>query len=109
MTIHPTTTSAPRLGLGVTDLTRALMDRLNLGREVPSVLIAEVAPGSLAEASNLHAGDVLLSIDGHAVGCAGEALERLHRARLSGTRVVQLLVEHAREIRQIPLCLHTAA
>ena len=92
-----------KLGLGVVNLTRSLAKRLEMSADGSSVLVAEVLPGSAAEAANLHPGDLLLSIDDREVRSAAEAASHIRQARRRGATEVDLLIEHARETRRLPL------
>jgi serine protease Do len=55
------------IGLGVQTITPSLATALNLQR-TSGVMISDVLPGSAAEAAGLHIQDVLVSLDGKAVG-----------------------------------------
>jgi S1-C subfamily serine protease len=92
-----------RIGLGVVNLTRNLSRRLEVTDPEAAVLVAEVLPGSPAEAANLHAGDLLLSIDDQEVRSAAEAARQIRQARRRGATEVYLLIQHACEMRRLPL------
>lgn len=89
-----------KLGLGVVNLTRRLARRLEMTNATSSVVVAEVVPGSAAEAANLHAGDLLLCIDDREVRTAAEAATCIRDARRRGATEVDLIIEHARETRR---------
>jgi S1-C subfamily serine protease len=59
------------LGLSVQDLTADLAGAFGVNKG-HGVLVAEISEDSAAERAGLHAGDVILTIDGHAVGSAQE-------------------------------------
>ncbi|MGC4043114.1 MAG: PDZ domain-containing protein [Armatimonas sp.] len=92
-----------KLGLGVVNLTRRLARKLEITDASSTVVVAEVLPGSLAEAANLHAGDLLLSIDDREVRSAAEAASCIRDARRRGATEVDLIIECARETRRLPL------
>jgi S1-C subfamily serine protease len=94
------------LGLGVTNLTQSLAYQLKLSATEDAVLVVEVLPGSSAEAANLHAGDLLLSINDQVVRSATDAAQQIQQARRRGATQVELLIQHARERRRLPLCFN---
>ncbi len=60
-----------RLGVAMQDLTPELAKALNI-KTLKGAIVAQVVPGSPADKSGLHVGDVVVSIDGRPVISAGE-------------------------------------
>lgn len=67
------------------------------GLSGPGVEVRALAPGEAAERAGIRAGDVILSIDGEAVG-SPERLARIVRARRPGDTVRVLLFREGKEI-----------
>jgi serine protease Do len=93
-----TQTQAPRarpeiiLGLDVQDLTPSLADTFKL-QETRGVLIAKVAPNSLAQAEGLHEGDLIKEVNRVAVGSVGEFNSEISKVRPGETVLLRVLRE----------------
>jgi serine protease Do len=67
----------PRLGIEVVELTDQLARYFKVE---DGVLVSSVRSGSAAEKAGLHAGDVILKVDGEAVGSSRELVRRVGRS-----------------------------
>jgi serine protease Do len=85
-------TPAGAFGMHFAPLTADLRHELNLGREVHGVVISGVDNGSPADALGLSRGDVVMSIDQHAVQNPQEAARRLREAGRSPQKSALLLL-----------------
>ena len=73
------TTRSPFQGAKVTNLTKALVDRLSLDDDDRGVVVVSVAPGSHAQRSRLQPDDLIMSVSGERI----ESVEDLARAASS--------------------------
>jgi serine protease Do len=80
------------LGLDVQDLTPSLADTFKL-RESRGVLIAKVAPNSLAQAEGLHEGDLIKEVNRVEVRSVGEFNGEVSKIRPGETVLLRLLRE----------------
>jgi len=80
------------LGLDVQDLTPSLADTFKL-QESRGVLIAKVAPNSLAQAEGLHEGDLIKEVNRVEVRSVGEFNVEVSKIRPSETVLLRLLRE----------------
>jgi serine protease Do len=76
----------PWLGVNIQNVTPDLARGLGAGAPTAGALIAQVQPGSPAEHAGLKAGDVVRSVNGHAVA-SGKDLQRLVLESRIGERV----------------------
>lgn len=74
---------APKLGLGLQDITPPLRQRLGLAPDEDGVVVSSVQPGSPAAAAGLAPGEVLQSIGGTTVKSTRQALQLLRDADLA--------------------------
>jgi serine protease Do len=80
------------LGLDVQDLTPSLADTFKL-QESRGVLIAKVAPNSLAQAEGLHEGDLIKEVNRVEVRSVGEFNVEVSKIRPGETVLLRLLRE----------------
>lgn len=71
-----------QLGIIIQDLTAELAAAFGIDRDQRGVVVAEVQPGSAAAKAGIAAGDVVVSMDGKAVGSAAEL-----RNHIGGRRI----------------------
>jgi serine protease Do len=92
----------PWLGAAYQDITPEIAE--SLGLKSPSgALVAKVFPGSPAAQAGLAPGDVILGVNGSAVGDAGELKFRTLTAGDMGKATLDVLREGKRETRQVAL------
>ncbi|MEP6918634.1 MAG: PDZ domain-containing protein, partial [Acidobacteriota bacterium] len=84
------------MGVLLTDVTPALQHALSLGAAL-GALVQDVTAGSPAERAGLHPYDVILDVEGHAVG-TNEELIRDIAARLPGTTARLGVMREARRM-----------
>ncbi|MFO1037481.1 MAG: DegQ family serine endoprotease [Geminicoccaceae bacterium] len=88
----------PRLGLSLAPITPETRSQLKLDGDQNGVVVAEVVPGSPAEAKGIAAGDVLVSVDGKAVSQPKDVVEAVKTAQGEGKKaVVVVLVREGKE------------
>ncbi|MBN8890159.1 MAG: Do family serine endopeptidase [Rhodospirillales bacterium] len=75
------------VGLALAPLTPNLRQQLSLDDSVNGAVVAQVRPGSPADAAGMHTGDVILGVGNHAVGSPAEAVKAIHGATQSGKAV----------------------
>jgi len=73
-----------KLGMRLQELTPALAERLELPRGTRGIVIVEVEAGEPAETAGLQARDVILSVNGKAVGTVEEFEAEVSRAQKDG-------------------------
>ncbi|MCZ6869114.1 MAG: DegQ family serine endoprotease [Gammaproteobacteria bacterium] len=84
--------SPSAIGLELAPLDHTLRARLRLGDEVEGAVVARVESDSEAAKQGLRAGDVILSVDHHAVDSPHDVTQAIERARGEGRKSVVLLL-----------------
>jgi Do/DeqQ family serine protease len=79
------------LGVSVQDLTPSLAEAFGIKEATRGVIIAEVVPGSAAEAAGLQAGDVVLALDGEPVARAAAIRNRVGMLRVGEKVQIRIL------------------
>jgi serine protease Do len=96
-------TGRASLGMTLRDLTPVVAERFNLPRDTKGVVVMDVEAGEVAEDAGLLRGDVIVTVNGQAVGSteafesaiaaarpAGRARLRVYNAQVEGYRMVAL-------------------
>jgi serine protease Do len=78
---------AATVGLSLAPLTPDLRDQLSLPEGTRGAVIAEVKPGSPAEAAGLQQNDIILGVGDHAVASPRDARAAIETARKGGQSV----------------------
>jgi S1-C subfamily serine protease len=73
-----------QLGMTLRNLTPDMAERLELPRASKGVLVTAVEAGDAAEEAGLSRGDVIVSVNGAAVGSVAEFEKEIDRARPDG-------------------------
>jgi serine protease Do len=84
------TIAVPKLGLTLADLTPDLARDLGFAPTARGALIARVQPATVAADAGLHAGMLIVRVEGKAVGSAAEARSLLNAASLSHGILLQV-------------------
>ncbi|TKB76828.1 MAG: Do family serine endopeptidase [Nitrospira sp.] len=90
LTSLPSSRSDVTLGIDVQDVTAELAERFKL-KDLKGVLIATVAPGSLAQAEGLHEGDLIKEVNREDVGSVSEFTAAVARVRRGETILLRVL------------------
>ena len=72
--------AGPRIGLALAPLSPELRDRLDVPEGTDGSVVRGVEPGSPAEMAGLRTGDVIVSVDRHAVGSPAETARAIRGA-----------------------------
>ncbi|MGA0542104.1 trypsin-like peptidase domain-containing protein [Neotabrizicola sp. VNH66] len=91
--IDETLTPFPKLGLSARSVDRKVAEALDV--TAAGLLVDNTAPGSLAAAAGLAAGDIILAVDGGALAQAGDFVFAVERALDSGKAVLTVLRDGA--------------
>ncbi|MGF9564719.1 DegQ family serine endoprotease [Neorhizobium sp. BT27B] len=89
----PAAQKLPTIGIGLADVTDEVRQALNLSAHETGAVIASVAPDKPAAEAGLQTGDVIVSVNQHAVKTAKEAKAAVADAGKSGRKAVLLLIE----------------
>ena len=80
------------VGMALAPLGPDARSGLGLNADTQGVVVAQVTPGSRADESGVRTGDVILKVDGRAVGTPDDATTRIHAAEHAKKEAVTLLV-----------------
>ena len=84
------------VGVGLTELSPELREHLNLPARTRGAVVAEVQPGSSAEAAGLRQGDVIVGVGTHGVGSPDEAAHAIHEELRGGKSLALRIVRDGR-------------
>ena len=76
-----------KVGVALAQLTPELRQQLSVPEKLNGAVIAQVAPGSPAEAAGLQQGDVIVGVGSKAVASADDAVKAIKATTLSGKNV----------------------
>ena len=79
-TDQPNPTNGPKIGLALAPLSPDLRERLDVPDGTEGSVIRSVEPGSPADSAGLRPGDVIVSVDRHAVGSPAETVRAIRGA-----------------------------
>jgi serine protease Do len=82
----------PRIGLALAPITPDVRGQLDLPDQVRGAVIAQVAPGSPADAAGLESGDVLVGVGDKAVNSPSEAVTAIREAVKGGHEMALRIV-----------------
>jgi serine protease Do len=80
------------VGVQLTAITPEIRDELNLPARTKGAAVAQVVPGSPAEAAGIRQGDVIVGVGLHAVGTPDEAVSAIHEQLRGGKDVALRIV-----------------
>ncbi|MND69434.1 putative periplasmic serine endoprotease DegP-like precursor [compost metagenome] len=89
----PAAHKIPNIGVGLADITAGVRQALNLPAKEKGAVIASVAPGKPAADAGLQEGDIIVSVNQHAVNSANEAKTAVADAGKAGRKAVLLLIQ----------------
>jgi serine protease Do len=89
----PAAQKLPTIGIGLADVNDQMRQALNLPETESGAVIASVAPDKPAAEAGLQPGDLIVSVNQHAVKTAQEAKMAVANAGKSGRKAVLLLIE----------------
>jgi serine protease Do len=89
----PAAHKIPNIGVGLADITAEVRQALNLPAKEKGAVIASVAPGKPAADAGLREGDIIVSVNQHAVNSANEAKTAVADAGKAGRKAVLLLIQ----------------
>jgi serine protease Do len=93
----PAAQKVPTIGIGLADITADVRQALNLSTQEKGAVIASVAPNKPAAEAGLQPGDIIVSINQHAVQSADDAMLAVANAAKAGRKVVLLLIDRGDE------------
>jgi serine protease Do len=89
----PAAHKIPNIGVGLADITAEVRQALNLPAKEKGAVIASVVPGKPAADAGLQEGDIIVSVNQHAVNSANEAKTAVADAGKAGRKAVLLLIQ----------------
>ncbi|PZR51442.1 MAG: serine protease, partial [Stutzerimonas stutzeri] len=87
----------PTIGIGLADVTDEVRQAMNLPAHETGAVIASVTPDKPAAEAGLQLGDLIVSVNQHAVKSAQEAKVAVAQAGKSGHKAVLLLIKRGNE------------
>jgi serine protease Do len=93
----PAAQKVPTIGIGLADITADVRQALNLSTQEKGAVVASVAPDKPAADAGLQPGDIIVSVNQHAVQSAGDAKLAVANAGKAGRKAVLLLIERGGE------------
>jgi serine protease Do len=89
----PAAQKLPTIGIGLADVNDQVRQALNLPEHETGAVVASVAPDKPAAEAGLQAGDLILSVNQHAVKTAQDAKMAVANAGKTGRKAVLLLIQ----------------